>query len=145
MFLGELFLVKINPGPTRLPKRKMETDTHCTLSKKSKQLSRPIFFLKNCISYRVGMRIAWNDDECREGFKLSTQEAASSFGDDRMLIEKYIWNPRHIEIQVGDLLHGILLVLSMRPFMNFLIMYVPVTSHAADRRQAWKLRVFERA
>lgn len=49
------------------------------------------------------MRVAWNDDECREGFKLSQQEAASSFGDDRMLIEKYVWNPRHIEIQmIGD-------------------------------------------
>ena len=51
------------------------------------------------------MRIAWNDEECREGFKLSTQEAASSFGDDRMLIEKYIWNPRHIEIQVGWIIY----------------------------------------
>ena len=49
-----------------------------------------------------GMRVAWNDDECREGFKLSQQEAASSFGDDRMLIEKYVWNPRHIEIQVKE-------------------------------------------
>ncbi|XP_077585068.1 propionyl-CoA carboxylase alpha chain, mitochondrial isoform X3 [Stigmatopora nigra] len=47
-----------------------------------------------------GMRIAWNDDETREGFRFSSQEAASSFGDDRLLIEKYINNPRHIEIQV---------------------------------------------
>lgn len=47
-----------------------------------------------------GMRIAWNDDEAREGFKLSTQEAASSFGDDRILVEKFVDNPRHIEIQV---------------------------------------------
>eukprot|EP00914_Ancora_sagittata_P025642 GHVO01050787.1.p1 GENE.GHVO01050787.1~~GHVO01050787.1.p1 ORF type:complete len:689 (-),score=125.13 GHVO01050787.1:610-2430(-) len=47
-----------------------------------------------------GMRIAWNDDECRKGFRLSKDEAKSSFGDDRMLIEKFIDNPRHIEIQV---------------------------------------------
>ena len=47
-----------------------------------------------------GMRIAWNDDEARKGFSLSKSEAASSFGDDRMLIEKFIDNPRHIEIQV---------------------------------------------
>jgi len=61
-----------------------------------------------------GMRIAWNDDECRDGFKLSSQEAASSFGDDRMLIEKYIWNPRHIEIQlIGDK-HGNCLYLNER-------------------------------
>ncbi|XP_050804375.1 propionyl-CoA carboxylase alpha chain, mitochondrial isoform X4 [Gopherus flavomarginatus] len=47
-----------------------------------------------------GMRIAWNDEETREGFRFSSQEAASSFGDDRLLIEKFIDNPRHIEIQV---------------------------------------------
>jgi propionyl-CoA carboxylase alpha chain len=50
-----------------------------------------------------GMRIAWTDDEVRQGFKSSQSEAASSFGDDRMLIEKFIESPRHIEIQVlGD-------------------------------------------
>lgn len=37
----------------------------------------------------------------REGFRFSSQEAASSFGDDRLLIEKYIDKPRHIEIQVN--------------------------------------------
>jgi len=47
-----------------------------------------------------GMRISWNDEETREGFRFSSQEAASSFGDDRLLIEKFIDNPRHIEIQV---------------------------------------------
>lgn len=47
-----------------------------------------------------GMRIAWNDEETLEGFRFSSQEAASSFGDDRLLIEKYIDNPRHIEVQV---------------------------------------------
>lgn len=47
-----------------------------------------------------GMRIAWNDEDTRKGFRLSKDEAKSSFGDDRMLIEKYIDNPRHIEIQV---------------------------------------------
>jgi len=46
------------------------------------------------------MRIAWNDAETRKGFRLSKDEAKSSFGDDRMLIEKYIDDPRHIEIQV---------------------------------------------
>lgn len=48
-----------------------------------------------------GLRIAWNDKECRDNFRLSKQEAASSFGDDRMLVEKYIDNPRHIEMQVS--------------------------------------------
>ncbi|XP_052783951.1 propionyl-CoA carboxylase alpha chain, mitochondrial-like [Mya arenaria] len=53
-----------------------------------------------------GMRIAWNDQECRDAFRLSSQEAASSFGDDRMLIEKFIDNPRHIEVQVLCDKHG---------------------------------------
>lgn len=48
-----------------------------------------------------GMRIAWNDEEAKEGFKLSTSEAAASFGDDRILVEKFVDNPRHIEIQVS--------------------------------------------
>ncbi|CAG8684509.1 9421_t:CDS:10 [Funneliformis caledonium] len=47
-----------------------------------------------------GMRIAWNDQEVIEGFKLASQESLSSFGDDRLLVEKYIDNPRHIEIQL---------------------------------------------
>ncbi len=50
-----------------------------------------------------GMRVAWNDDDAREGFARSKSEAASSFGDDRIFIEKFIEEPRHIEIQVlGD-------------------------------------------
>ncbi|XP_054167014.1 propionyl-CoA carboxylase alpha chain, mitochondrial-like [Oppia nitens] len=47
-----------------------------------------------------GMRIAWNDRDAVEGFRFSSMEASSSFGDDRLLIEKFIENPRHIEIQV---------------------------------------------
>lgn len=53
-----------------------------------------------------GMRIAWNDDEAREGFDRSKSEAASSFGDDRIFIEKFIEEPRHIEIQVLADSHG---------------------------------------
>jgi acetyl-CoA carboxylase biotin carboxylase subunit len=50
-----------------------------------------------------GMRIAWNDAEAREGFQSSKNEAANSFGDDRIFIEKFITQPRHIEIQIiGD-------------------------------------------
>ncbi len=57
-----------------------------------------------------GMRIAHNDAECRDGFERATNEARSSFGDDRVFLEKYIEEPRHIEIQVladkqGNTLH----------------------------------------
>jgi propionyl-CoA carboxylase alpha chain len=53
-----------------------------------------------------GMRIAFNDEEAREGFERSKSEAASSFGDDRIFIEKFITTPRHIEIQVLADRHG---------------------------------------
>jgi propionyl-CoA carboxylase alpha chain len=50
-----------------------------------------------------GMRIAWNDGELRDGFDRARSEAKSSFGDDRVFIEKFVVDPRHIEIQVlGD-------------------------------------------
>ncbi len=50
-----------------------------------------------------GMRIAYNDAEAHEGFGSATNEAKASFADDRVFIEKYIEEPRHIEIQlIGD-------------------------------------------
>lgn len=53
-----------------------------------------------------GMRIAYTDDEVKEAFKLCTNEAASSFGDDRLLVEKFVEDPRHIEIQIIGDKHG---------------------------------------
>ena len=47
-----------------------------------------------------GMRIAWNDAEAREAFKLCSEEGAASFGDDRMLVEKFVDSPRFIIIIV---------------------------------------------
>lgn len=52
------------------------------------------------------MRIAWNDDEVKEGYKMAKTESMASFGDDRLLIEKFIDNPRHIEIQIISDKHG---------------------------------------
>ncbi|WP_372422364.1 acetyl-CoA carboxylase biotin carboxylase subunit [Salinarimonas chemoclinalis] len=53
-----------------------------------------------------GMRIAWSKDEVAEGFARARSEAASSFGDDRVFVEKFITQPRHIEIQVLGDKHG---------------------------------------
>jgi propionyl-CoA carboxylase alpha chain len=53
-----------------------------------------------------GMRIAYNDAEAKEGFASATHEAKSSFGDDRVFVEKFIEQPRHIEIQVLGDKHG---------------------------------------
>lgn len=53
-----------------------------------------------------GMRIAWTKDEVRDGFDRARSEAKSSFGDDRVFIEKFVVDPRHIEIQVLADGHG---------------------------------------
>jgi len=53
-----------------------------------------------------GMRVARTDAECRDGFERAANEARSSFGDDRILIEKFIEEPRHIEIQIMADRHG---------------------------------------
>ncbi|HEX4584689.1 MAG TPA: acetyl-CoA carboxylase biotin carboxylase subunit [Burkholderiaceae bacterium] len=58
-----------------------------------------------------GLRVAWNDAECREGFTSCRNEASNAFGDDRVFIEKFIVEPRHIEIQVLGDAHGHLLYL----------------------------------
>ncbi|MCD1264729.1 acetyl/propionyl-CoA carboxylase subunit alpha [Shinella sumterensis] len=61
-----------------------------------------------------GMRIAWNEEEVRDGFDRARSEAKSAFGDDRVFIEKYIVDPRHIEIQVLADAHGTTLYLGER-------------------------------
>jgi len=61
-----------------------------------------------------GMRIARNDAETREGFRSASNEARSSFADDRVFIEKYVEEPRHIEIQVLGDAHGQVIYLGER-------------------------------
>jgi propionyl-CoA carboxylase alpha chain len=61
-----------------------------------------------------GMRIAWSESEVAEGFARSKSEAKSSFGDDRMFIEKFIVDPRHIEIQLLGDKHGNVIYLNER-------------------------------
>ncbi|MDR6850606.1 propionyl-CoA carboxylase alpha chain [Sphingomonas sp. BE123] len=61
-----------------------------------------------------GMRLAWSEQDVREGFEATKREGLASFGDDRVFIEKFIEQPRHIEIQlIGDQ-HGNILYLGER-------------------------------
>ena len=53
-----------------------------------------------------GLRVAWNDTQAEEGFASCRNEAKASFGDDRVFIEKFVEEPRHIEIQVLGDAHG---------------------------------------
>ncbi|MFK0163025.1 acetyl-CoA carboxylase biotin carboxylase subunit [Rhizobium sp. NPDC090279] len=61
-----------------------------------------------------GMRIAWSKDEVRDGYERARSEAKSSFGDDRVFIEKFVVDPRHIEIQVLADAHGNVVYLGER-------------------------------
>jgi propionyl-CoA carboxylase alpha chain len=61
-----------------------------------------------------GMRIARDDNETRDGFRSARNEAKSAFGDDRVFIEKFIEEPRHIEIQVLGDKHGNVIYLGER-------------------------------
>ena len=70
------------------------------------QIGYPVMIKASAGGGGKGMRIAWNDAEAREGFQSSKNEAAASFGDDRIFIEKFVTQPRHIEIQVLADKHG---------------------------------------
>jgi propionyl-CoA carboxylase alpha chain len=72
----------------------------------SKKIGYPVMLKASAGGGGKGMRIAWNDEEAREGYQSSKNEAANSFGDDRIFIEKFVTQPRHIEIQVLCDAHG---------------------------------------
>ena len=80
----------------------------------SGEIGYPVMIKASAGGGGKGMRIAWSEKEVADGFNASRSEAKASFGDDRMFIEKFIVNPRHIEIQlIGDK-HGNVLYLGER-------------------------------
>ncbi|MBB3711813.1 propionyl-CoA carboxylase alpha chain [Limimaricola variabilis] len=72
----------------------------------AQQIGYPVMIKASAGGGGKGMRIAHDDQAAREGFEASKREAASSFGDDRIFIEKFVEGPRHIEIQVLADRHG---------------------------------------
>lgn len=72
----------------------------------SQDIGYPVMIKASAGGGGKGMRIAWNDTQAREGFQSSKNEAANSFGDDRIFIEKFVTQPRHVEIQVLADSHG---------------------------------------
>ena len=85
---------------------------HCV--KIATEIGYPVMIKASAGGGGKGMRIAWDDNEAREGFDRSKSEAKSSFGDDRIFVEKFITNPRHIEIQVLADNHGNCIALGER-------------------------------
>ncbi len=82
--------------------------------KVAKEIGYPVMLKASAGGGGKGMRIAWDDDDCRDGFERATSEAKSSFGDTRVFAEKFIEEPRHIEIQVLADSHGDVIYLGER-------------------------------
>ena len=80
----------------------------------SRQIGYPVMIKASAGGGGKGMRVAWNDQDAKEGFQSSKNEAASSFGDDRIFIEKFVTQPRHIEIQILADSHGNCIYLNER-------------------------------
>jgi len=93
-------------GVSTVPGFLGEVDTQEEVIKISNEIGYPVMIKASAGGGGKGMRIAFNDKEAWEGFKLSKDEAISSFGDGRIFIEKYIQSPRHIEFQILGDLHG---------------------------------------
>ena len=80
----------------------------------AREIGYPVMIKASAGGGGKGMRIAHNDQETRDGFRSATSEAKSSFADDRVFVEKFIQDPRHIEIQILADGHGNCLYLGER-------------------------------
>ena len=80
----------------------------------SGEIGYPVMMKASAGGGGKGMRLAYSEKDVREGFEATKREGLNSFGDDRVFIEKFILNPRHIEIQILGDQHGNILYLNER-------------------------------
>ncbi len=80
----------------------------------SNDIGYPVMMKASAGGGGKGMRLAYSEKDVREGFEATKREGLSSFGDDRVFIEKFIEDPRHIEIQILGDKHGNVLYLNER-------------------------------
>ncbi len=78
------------------------------------EITYPVMMKASAGGGGKGMRLAYSEKDVREGFEATKREGLNSFGDDRVFIEKFIENPRHIEIQILGDKHGNILYLNER-------------------------------
>jgi len=101
-------------GVSTIPGADGEINDAETALAAAKAIGYPVMLKASAGGGGKGMRIARSDDEVKDGFKAARNEAKSSFGDDRILIEKFIEEPRHIEIQILGDKHGHVIHLNER-------------------------------
>ena len=80
----------------------------------SNEIGYPVMMKASAGGGGKGMRLAYSEQDVREGFEATKREGLASFGDDRVFIEKFIESPRHIEIQVLGDQHGNIVYLNER-------------------------------
>ena len=88
-----------------------DTDHALTIAR---EIGYPVMMKASAGGGGKGMRLAWSDADVREGFEATRREGLASFGDERVFIEKFIENPRHIEVQLLGDQHGTILHLNER-------------------------------
>uniref|UniRef100_M4B5X8 Propionyl-CoA carboxylase alpha chain, mitochondrial n=1 Tax=Hyaloperonospora arabidopsidis (strain Emoy2) TaxID=559515 RepID=M4B5X8_HYAAE len=96
----------MDAGVNTIPGFLGEIDTAEDAVRVAQEIGYPVMIKASAGGGGKGMRVAFTDDQVRMGYRLSKEEAASSFGDDRMFLEKFIEDPRHIEIQLIADSHG---------------------------------------
>jgi len=107
-------LIAMEAGVNTIPGYAGLVETDEEVIRISNEIGYPVMIKASAGGGGKGMRIAHNDEEAKMGFRLSKDEALSSFGDDRIFIEKFIEEPRHIEIQILADKHGNVIALPER-------------------------------
>jgi propionyl-CoA carboxylase alpha chain len=93
-------------GVSCVPGHIGEIDDTAHAIKISEEIGYPVMIKASAGGGGKGIRVAWNEKDVEEGFPAVRAEAKGAFGDDRIFIEKFIVDPRHIEIQVLGDKHG---------------------------------------
>jgi propionyl-CoA carboxylase alpha chain len=101
-------------GVNVIPGVMAEIDDADEAVKIAQQIGYPVMVKAAAGGGGKGMRVVWNDAEARDGFRAARSEAETSFGDGRIFLEKFIENPRHIEIQLLGDTHGNIVYLNER-------------------------------
>ncbi|MEP2234710.1 MAG: acetyl/propionyl/methylcrotonyl-CoA carboxylase subunit alpha [Alteripontixanthobacter sp.] len=101
-------------GVNTVPGSPEAIDTTEEALKWANDIGYPVMMKASAGGGGKGMRLAWNDTDVEEGFEATQREGLNSFGDERVFVEKFIEDPRHIEIQVLGDRHGNILYLNER-------------------------------
>ena len=94
------------PASTRSPATTIRSRCPTQAVEIARKIGYPVMIKASAGGGGKGLRVAWNDKEAAEGFASCRTEAKNAFGDDRVFIEKFVEEPRHIEIQVLGDAHG---------------------------------------